>query len=43
MNRPNPEAVTICAAVPREISKASDKTGMAGTIIAHIPESTVLA
>ena len=41
-NRPSPEAVTICAAVPGEISKDTANTGMVGTIIAHIPASRVL-
>jgi hypothetical protein len=42
-NRPTAKAVTVCAAVPAEILNELAKTGIAGTIIDHIPARKVLA
>jgi hypothetical protein len=41
-SRPQANAVTICAATPGETSKNMASTGIAGTIIDHIPASKVL-
>ena len=40
--RPKAKAVTVCAAVPGDTSKNTASTGIAGTIIDHIPASRVL-
>jgi hypothetical protein len=41
-SRPKANAVMICAAAPGETSKKMASTGIAGTIIDHIPASNVL-
>ena len=41
-NRPTAKAVIVCAAVPGLMSKDFASTGSAGTIIDHIPASSVL-
>jgi len=41
-NRPKANAVMICAAAPGETSKNMASTGIAGTIIDHMPASKVL-
>jgi hypothetical protein len=42
-NRPKANAVITCAAVPGEMLNDCAKTGMAGTIIDHIPARNALA